>query len=328
MAKTSLGLIGLGYVGRIHLQNCLKLKKAQLTAVADVSKQALKVARKLGIPNTYENYLELLNKSNVDAVIIALPTHLHAESAKAAAECHKHVLLEKPLARNTAEGKEILDAANKHNIKLAIGYALRFSPPYQELKNRIESGELGEIQIAYAADIGTGPFVHRAGTDAPTPVPEWRWKKELTGGGALLDQGSHMINLTRWYFGNVVEAKSYLGHRLNLEQEDHAICLLKFDRGQIGLINVGWFSMQNRLEIEVYGTAGHATTTCNQPRRIETALRLLLRKTPSLYMPYLREIQHFVDCIQKDEQPQSSGEDALKDLEVIERAYANQVRLN
>jgi len=328
MEKVRLGLIGLGFIGRVHLSNCLRLQNAELIAVADISKKTLNTAKKLGVTNTYRDYHELLNNPNIDAVIIALPTHLHAESAKATAEKHKHILLEKPLAGNTIEGKEILSITRKHDVKLMIGYGARFRTAYQNLKTKIEMNELGEIQIACATNISSGPFMHRAEADAPQPVPEWWWKKDLTGGGALIDLGSHMINLTRWYFGEVTDAKSYLGYRYNLEQEDHAVCTLKFRKGQIAIITVGWFSQQTQIKLEVYGTANHAIVSSNPPNKIKTAIQLMLRKTPSFYISYLNELQHFADSVQKDQQPEPSGEDGLQDLEVIEKAYKNAIKLS
>jgi UDP-N-acetylglucosamine 3-dehydrogenase len=327
LKRISLGLIGLGGIGRIHLKNCLRLKNAQLTSVADVSKGALKMAEKLGVPNLYANYRDLIEKSDVDAVIIALPTHLHAESAMLAAEYGKHILLEKPLARDSNEGKTILQAKNKYNVKLMIGYPALFVDENKRLKAKIESGELGEIQMIYALNLGSGPFVHREDTGAPVPVSSWWWKKEFTGGGALYDLGSHMISLARWYFGDVTDASSHLGYRFKLEQEDHAVCLLRFKGGQKGVVVVGWFSQQPERRIEVYGTAGFASTEYPESR-ITKIVQLMLRKPLSFQVPYLNEVQHFVDSIEKNEQPLSSGEDALKDIEVIEAAYANQVRFS
>ncbi len=328
MNKTNIGLIGLGFIGKVHLYNCLRVPNANLVAVADVSKKALKVAQNLGVPRTYNDYHELLCDPNIDAVVIALPTHLHADSAILAAENNKSILLEKPLARNTSEGKEIISHVKKHNVQLMIGHTGRFFTPYKLLKERIDNYELGDIQVAYATNISSGPFVHRTMSDAPQPVPEWWWKKDLTGGGVLIDLGSHMINLVRWLFGEVVDAKSYLGYRLNLEQEDHAICTLKFKQGQVVIINVGWFSQQTQVKLEVYGTADHAIASHSSPGKIKTAIQLMLRKTPSYYEPYFGEIQHFVDCVQNSCQPQPSGDEALKDLEVIEKAYANPIRLS
>lgn len=327
MQKLNIGVIGLGYIGKTHIYNCMRLEDAKLVAVADISKNALNKAKKIGVPNTYNDYQELLDNPQIDAVIIALPTHLHAKCAIAAAEAHKHILLEKPISRNTSEANEILSKVRSNNVKIMIGHPLRFSQPFIDLKKKIDNGEMGEIQSAYAVNINSGPFVYRAETGAPVPVPDWWWKKEYTGGGALIDLGSHMINLAQWYFGDVVDAKSYLGYRFNMEQEDHAICLLKFREGQTVIVNVGWYSVQTQMQLEVHGTCGLGVASLNAPSKIKTVTKMLLKKTPPYYIPFLKEVEHFVESIKKDQQPEPSGEDGLKDLQAIEIAYKNSTRL-
>ena len=323
-----LGLIGLGYIGKVHLRNSLKLNSAKLVAVSDISNKALNLAKKMGIKKTYNNYQKLLNDNSIDAVIIALPNHLHAPCAKEAAKAGKDVFLEKPLARNADEGKEILSTARKNNIKLMVGYPARFVPPFQALKAKIESGELGEVQIAYATDIGSGPFFHRAEGNIPRPVPEWRLRKELTGGGALMDLGCHMINLLRWYIGEVSDVKSYMGYRFNLDLEDHATCILKFQNGQTAILNAGWFSQKAERTVELYGTVAHASASYNSPSKVKTAIQLVMRKIPDYYKPFQKELSTFIECVRNDLSPSPSAEDALKDLEIISLAYKNQIRLD
>jgi predicted dehydrogenase len=325
MKKVNIGLIGLGYIGKTHLYNCLRLENINLIAVADVSKSALRNAKDLGVANTYDNYQKLLDNPEIDAVIISLPTHLHAKCAIAAAEANKHVLIEKPIARTSLEAKDILSKIHSKNLKIMVGHPLKFSEQFIQLKEKIQNGELGQIQTAYAVNINSGPFVHRAETGAPAPVPDWWWKKEFTGGGALIDLGSHMINIAQWCFGEVSDAKSYLGYRFNLENEDYAISVLKFKQGPIVTVNVGWYSEQSCIQMDVHGTGGHSVAGFSVPSKIKTVMQLLLRRTPSFYLPFVREIQHFTECVLKDQQPEPSGEDGLKDLQVIEKAYANSI---
>ena len=150
----------------------------------------------------------------------------------------------------------------------------------------------------------------------------------MTGGGALLDLGSHMIDLARWYFGNVISAKCLLGYRYDLEQEDYAICLLRFKSGQSVVITTGWFSQEARTKCELYGTAGQDSATFQRLlSKKEKALELLLGRPSWYVLPFLYEIQYFVDCLVKDRQPEPSCESALNDLEVIGTAYANQIDL-
>jgi len=282
----------------------------------------------MGVKQTFADYHQLLKQPTIDAVLISLPTHLHAPCAINATEEGKHVFLEKPLARNPEEGKKIVSAARKNAVKLMIGYPFRFISKYHNLKRKAESGALGDIQTAHAMIIASGPFLHRAEGTTPRPVPEWWLKKELTGGGALMDLGSHMINLTRWYFGEVNNIKAYLGYRFNFDFEDHAICIANFTSGTTAIINVGWFSQNPAIGIELFGTVKHASGYHSSPSRVITAIQLLLGKTPKFFEPHQKEVSHFVRCIERDLQPSPSGEDALKDLEAIMRAYKNQIRLD
>lgn len=326
--KVRIGLIGLGYIGKIHLQNCLNLNSAKLVAVSDISRKALRFAKKTGVKKTFTDYKKLLEDPRIDAVIIALPTYLHASCAQAAAEAGKDVFLEKPLARNVAEGEKIVSMARKNGVKLMVGYDMRFYPPFRGLKEEMRSGVLGEVLVAYGTNIGSGPFFHRAQFGIPSPVPSWWFKKELTGGGALMDLGCHLINLFRWYFGEIADIKSYLGYRFNMDFEDHATCIARFTSGPIAIINVGWFSRELQVKVELLGTVKHGVTGHAPSNRILTAIKCLAGINPQFYSPFLREIEYFVHCVKNDSTPSPSGNDALKDLEAISLAYKNRIRFN
>jgi len=317
----------LGYIGKTHLKNCLNLKSARLVAVSDISKKKLDNAKKMGVKKTFKDYQQLLKDPSIDAVIIALPTWLHHRCSKEAVEAEKDVFIEKPLAPNVGEGREIVLEAKKNGVKLMVGYDLRFNPDILNLKKRMQSGILGDVQIAYATLIGAGPFFHRAEGSIPRPVPNWWFNKELTGGGALMDLGSHLINLLHWYFGEVTDIKSYFGYRYNLDVEDHATCVAKFQSGIVAIVNVGWFSEERQLKVELFGTVKHAFVTHNPQNRIVTALQLLATNSCKYNLQYIRELEHFVHCVGHDLQPLTSGNDALKDLETISLAYKNKIVL-
>jgi len=328
MEKVKLGLIGLGYIGKIHLRNSLKLANAKLVAVSDISKSALDQAKKEGVKKTFTNYEQLLKDPKIDAVIIALPTHLHLECTKRAAEAKKQILLEKPIARNVAEAKEIISVVQRNSVKLMMGYPLRFNNIMCSLKKKLESGELGDVVTAYATNVSTGPFQHRTHDYAPVPVSEWWFKKELSGGGVLMDLGSHLINLLRGYFGEITEIESHLGHRFNMDLEDHATCFTRFETGTTAIINVGWFSQKYQLKVELLGTVAHAIADNVPPNRIFAAIQMLTMRTSTFWRPYLNELRYFTNCIIDDVPPSSSGKDGLKDLEAIESAYKNSIQLN
>ncbi|MEM3828267.1 MAG: Gfo/Idh/MocA family oxidoreductase, partial [Conexivisphaerales archaeon] len=254
----------------------------------------------------------MLKDPEIDAVIIALPTHLHLKCAIDAAEAKKHIMLEKPIARNTKEAKEILKAARKNDVKLMMGYPLRFNQQFQTLKRKIHDGTLGDIEIAIANYISTGPFFHRAEAHAPTPVPEWWFHKELTGGGALIDLGSHLINLLRWYFGEITDIKSHLGYRFNMDFEDKATCLAKFENRTTAIINVGWFLQGYQLKIELIGTVDHITAQHKPSNPLSTIIQMLTTGTSQFYQGHKAELQHFINCLIQERTPSPSGEDGLK----------------
>lgn len=143
-----------------------------------------------------------------------------------------------------------------------------------------------------------------------------------------MDVGCHMINLLRWYFGEVSNVKSYMGYRFNLDFEDHATCILRFQSGQIAIVNAGWFSQKAQIKVELLGTVAHASATHTPPSKIKTAIQLMTGRTPDFYIPYIKELSHFVECLRQDLPPSPSAEDALKDLETISLAYKNQIRLD
>ncbi len=318
-----IGLIGLGYIGNVHLMNSKRISDAYIMATADLSKKALRKAKEIGIQKTFTDYTKLLREPQLDAVVIALPTHLHERCAVEAIEAGKHLLLEKPIARNTREAARIVSAARRNSIKLMMGYPLRFMPNFVEGKKTIEQGIIGDVEVANATLVSSGPFYHRQQEYIPAPVPEWWFNREYTGGGALIDLGSHLINILRWYFGEAKKISSVLSHRFNMDFEDSTICLTEFESGTKSTINVGWFSQEHILEMDLFGTVRRHRIATPKQSIYKTAIQMLVLGTSSAYQAHMNELQYFVDCMRKDKMPSPSGEDGLKDLETIERAYRN-----
>ena len=125
LRKLNIGIIGLGEIGKLHMNNCLNLNNVNLLAVADTSRKARQIAKNNGVKNTYKDYNELLDKSNIDAVIISLPNYLHKDCSIKASENGINILMEKPLARNEHEGRDILSSVRKNGINFMMAYPLR-----------------------------------------------------------------------------------------------------------------------------------------------------------------------------------------------------------
>lgn len=324
MRIVNIGLIGLGGMGKIHFHNSMLLKNAKLLAVADISKKSRSLAKAKGVKEVYNDYEKLLENPDIDCVIISLPTFLHAECASRAAEHGKHILIEKPLARNVKEGKQIISKAQENGIKIMVSYPLRFSQ-FAELKKKIYRGCLGDIVTANATNVGTGPFFHRTvEASIPSPVPSWWFEPKLVGGGALMDLGCHMINLLRWYFEDEISSvKSVLGHRFNMPFEDHALCFIKFKHGPIATVNAGWFSLETNVKVELFGTVKSVSLAYKPEGLCSRILQFLRRKQPTQLSLFHNELNYFIDCIIKNHAPSPSATDGLKDLEIIALAYEN-----
>jgi len=327
MHNVKLGIIGLGYIGQLHLKNALRLANAEVAAVADTSPKALERAKALGVKNLYADYAEMLRDPQVDAVVVSLPTHLHLRCARQVAEAKKDIFLEKPIAVTVQEANEVISVAQRNSVKLMLGYPLRFNRDFMQVKEDMEKGLIGDVENAHATYVCSGPFFHRVDGHSPVPVPDWWFNTQLTGGGVLVDLGCHMINLLRWYFGEIVDIQGQFGHRFNMDFDDSAMCLARFESGSLAVINVGWFSQEYLMRIDFLGSVRNVSVEHMPPSRISTLYQMLTKGMSSFTQPHFDELQYFVNCLLKDEAPSPSGVDGLRDLEAICKAYMNQINV-
>ncbi len=333
----NVGVLGLGKMGKLHLMNCKFIDDVNVTAVADASEKNLKWAKSRGIESLYKDYSDLIEKSDVDAVLITLPHFLHVKSGILAMENGMDVFMEKPLANTAAEGRMITDAVKKHNRKFMIGCNCRFIDSIEKLKGMYDNGMLGDVEIATLENIGNGPFSPFL---EPTPVPDWYFDPNEAGGGAFLDLGYHMIDLFQYFFNDVALEYVQLGNRYNLPYEDNATAILKSNKTSTrGIVNLGWFSRsvfpKFDFRVMLHGTGDFASTDNFVPNLYLNAVteglrsiwrRAIHKKIKPLaytyyYYSYFKELNHFFECIKNDGKPMISPAEALKTLSVIEEGY-------
>jgi len=333
----NVGVLGLGKMGKLHLLNCNFIEGVKVTAVADASEKNLNWARTHGIKDLYTDFTELIEKSEIDAVIITLPHFLHAKSGILAAENGINIFMEKPLANTVAEGQMIIDAVKKNNVKCMIGCNCRFIDSIERLKVMYENGLLGDVEIATLDNIGNGPFSPFL---EPTPVPDWYFNPNEAGGGALLDLGYHMIDLFQYFFEDVELEYAQLGNRYNLPYEDSATLILKSNKTSTrGIVNLGWFSRsvfpKFDFRVMLHGTADYASTDDFMPNiylnAAKEGLRNIWRKAIQAkikplaytyyYHSYFKELNHFFDCVEKNGELKITLEEASNTLKIIEEGY-------
>jgi len=244
-----LGLIGCGGAGSLRAEAMAGAPGLHLVAVADLdSGRAAALARRTGA--AIESGAGLLRRPDIEAVIVATPPDSHASVAMAALAAGKHVLCEKPLARSPAECRLILEAAERAGRFLATGFNYRFYPAVAKSRTILASGVIGALDHirSYAG--------HPGGREFTRP---WVHDVEVMGGGALLDNGIHLIDLTRHFLGEVSEVKAYTTSNVWAFPgcEDNGFALLKSPVGRVATLHASWSEWRGyRFRIEIYGTRG------------------------------------------------------------------------
>ena len=310
-------------MARAHASRFSKVKDvAEVTALADaLPERAQAVADVLGgtVATDYREILPL-----VDAVLVALPHHLHCPVALDCLRAGKHVLVEKPLALNEAEALEMMRTAREYGRVLMVAYCMRFHPVVLELKRHLDEKTYGEI---FALSIWTEQY---------TRFPEGHWglARATLGGGQFFSHGCHYIDLMLWMLGRPVSG-SHVGTRKGtpwMEGEGTSMVTLAFEDGKIGYHGATWGARGTRL-----GTAFHAHCTggmleadiregklwvhgaaqAQEPGQQKSELLLDLPNAK----PTDEEMLHFLECIQTGSTPLTDAVSSLEGLRVIWELY-------
>jgi UDP-N-acetyl-2-amino-2-deoxyglucuronate dehydrogenase len=247
-------IIGSGMIARLHAQEIANLEGARLVAIAGRSpNSAASLAKEYGAA-CYTDYREMLMRNDISVVTICTPSGMHGEMAIAAAKAGKHVLVEKPMDISLETADRMIAEARRYDVKLAVISQNRFNLATLELKNIIESGEMGDIVLAEAA-------VNWYRTQEYYDSANWRGTWALDGGGAAMNQSIHTIDLLLHLLG---PAKSVIAHMQTaaherIEVEDVLTALVRFKNGALCTIactTAAYPGFANRIEL--FGTKGSA----------------------------------------------------------------------
>ncbi|MBI1295224.1 hypothetical protein GC175_09735 [bacterium] len=252
-----IGIIGAGWPGERHTEGFTACGDAVVTAVADLETTRREAfATRYHVPKQYADYHDLLADSEVDAVMIALPNHLHKPSTIAALQAGKHVFCEKPPAVNTAEAREMADVAAAQGLVLGYATRRRYNPTTDRLAERIARGELGEIY--HARSVWTRSW------GVPQGVGGWFVDPLRAGGGALIDIGIHVLDQA-WFLMGCPKPVTISGSVFNKFPEltgtdDSAFALIRFEDGRSLHVEAAWVLAQPKdiQDVHIYGTQGGA----------------------------------------------------------------------
>ncbi len=207
MKKIRVGVIGCGSISVMHLDSANGLSQSELLAVCDIKADRAKAAAEKYSANCYTDYKEMLSKEKLDAVHICLPHYLHIPVSKYALERGIHVLCEKPMSIGYTEAEEAAELAEKSGLKYGIIFQCRYNTPSVVLKERITSGKLGKVKNARVT-------LTWSRSDEYYSHSDWKgtWDKE--GGGVIIDQAIHSLDLANWFIdGEIVSVSSTLNNR-------------------------------------------------------------------------------------------------------------------
>lgn len=230
MKKINFALIGCGAIAVHHVAAMKYVENAELVGVYGAVLEQTKVFAEKHNLKVYETLDELLSDSNIDVVNICTPSGSHAELAIKAMEAGKHVVVEKPLALNNEDCKAVVETAKKYNRKCEVVCQLRFEDSSRFVKKIIDEGHLGKI-------VSCGIHMKYWRTDEYYDSSNWRGTWQHDGGGALMNQGIHGIDLLRYFVGSPVKISAFcntLAH--NIEVEDTAVAIMEFENGAVGVI--------------------------------------------------------------------------------------------
>ncbi|MDO4630311.1 MAG: Gfo/Idh/MocA family oxidoreductase [Planctomycetia bacterium] len=255
MKTYGFAIIGCGMISNFHAKAIESLPNARLVACFDVYKpSAERLAENTGC-KAYDNLDEMLADPEIDIVTIGTPSGAHLDPALAAAHAGKHVIVEKPLEITLERCDQIIQACRENNVKLATVFHSRFHDASVMMKNAIDSGRFGKLTVG---DTYVKWFRSQQYYDSGA----WRGTWALDGGGALMNQAIHSVDLLTWLMGPVVEIRSMfdcLDHE-RIEVEDTAAAVLRFENGAIGVIEASTAIYPGYLKkVEIHGSKGSAT---------------------------------------------------------------------
>ena len=323
MTKSKLGvcIVGCGYMGGIHAECWAQNPEVDIVGVVDIDEvRGDRMASQYRLDNFFSNYLDIIVGDEVDIVSVCIPTSLHAEVTIAAAEAKKHVLCEKPIALTLKEADRMIEASERNQVKLGLGFMRRHTPVLDDLKEILGKDQLGRPVLYNASDIR-----------------ELRPKREMhdaeINGGPVIDMAVHLIDMWTYVYDARPVSVSAQGLRLAADRPeiahiehlavDTASVVVKFDSGDIGTFIVTWglppkVTPENRPD-QIYGEKGLGEVYYGRNKQelliMEEGARWHTASISHQDM-YQNQIDAFVRWIRDDEPFPARGEDGKSALQV------------
>lgn len=331
------GIVGTGNIATIHLGAIRQLPNAYVAGVYNRSvDKAERFAARYKV-KAYPDLESMLSDDSVEVVCICTPSGAHLEPAIAAARAGRHLVIEKPLEVTTARCREIVLAAERARVKLTTVFMTRFADTIQYIKAALEKGYLGRI-------IQGDAFVKWFRSQDYYDSAKWRGTWQLDGGGALMNQAIHQVDLLLWFLGPVEEVFAFAGtlNHDRIEVEDTLVAVLRYKSGALGMLSAATSLYPgNPKELHLHGSSGtiivqdESITSWQlngvSPREQERILqRFKQHKSETFKNPmgmsfenHRRQLEDFLKAIEEDRKPLIDGEQGLESVRLVESIYAS-----
>ncbi|QZY55553.1 Gfo/Idh/MocA family protein [Crassaminicella profunda] len=305
------GIIGTGGWGKNFVRELSKNKNFDVKVCYDINKKLLASQSKKYKFKIADSYYSLLHEYNINSVFIILPNHLHKEVCLEAANAGVNIFLEKPIANNYLDGKDIVDKCNEKNIKLCVGHSMRKSSNYLRLKEIISKNMLGVIHLVEA-----NRSINRAESIKEF---DWRNKREFCPNLPLIQLGIHYIDILLDLFGEPTEINSLaLDNVSDSKNTDATICTMKFKNSILAYLGNS-YSTNNTDILRIYGTKGIATLTNSKLVIFNETNKDLTYNKPAKESTIKNEIIEFYNYISNNIDIDIDGDNALKVIRTFER---------
>ena len=331
--RLRIGVVGLGNIADIHALAIKESTNAELVSAYSSNPQKAEAFAKKYDISGFDNWEKFISDPNLDAVSICTPNGTHLDFGQKAAEAGKHVIVEKPIEVTMERASSLINICKENGVQLAVIYQNRFLDRMAETKQLIEEGKLGRLIMCDA-------YVKWYRSQEYYDSGEWRGTIALDGGGVLINQAIHTVDLLQWLAGDV---ESVFGHtgtfNHKLEGEDNAVATLRFKNGAIGVIQAST-SVQpaQARRLELHGEKGSIIIEDNdvkvlliennQEKSTETDDKQPKESTGASsplggfsVEPHKKQFEAIASAIEKNETPVVSGEESLKSLAIVLAVY-------
>ena len=307
------GVIGVGSMGRNHARVYAELENVHLVAIADLNQPVVEQIARIYGTKAYTNYEEMLDKSNLDVVSVAVPTTLHAKVASDTISRGINTLVEKPLAVTIEDGQLLVDLAKNTDVKLTVGYIERFNPAIIELKKRLNNKELGKCFQIHSRRLSSFPA-------------------RIRDVGVTLDLATHELDIMRYLIDSkITRLYAEIQQKIHDQHEDLISGVLRFENGVVGVLDVNWLTPTKIRDLTVVGENGmflanyltqdlyfyeNASPQGDLGRpavwgiQEGNVIKLKVEKEE----PLKAELSAFIEAVVKDNAPLVSAEDGLEAL--------------